>query len=254
MPGDVQRDVVRAACMRGLAERGWADDEDAIAALADVHRGPLAGVCGRQARRWSEGVEWECGGVALLTRWEITDPREAWELLATREVIPLAWLDDPRRRFVCATCRGDGVHYQTRDGGARNTPYDCPACAGGMIQHPPTVAECVAFASDPAGVMTAEAIARQITGCERVVWRVEPRAQIEKSIRTLRGRPRWLLTPTHAQHAQFVGRRVFALRDERAAWTTALDHAAALLATGYALDYVTTDTVVLLAPPLGGAP
>lgn len=27
-------------------------------------------------------------------------PKDAWELLATREIIPMGWLDDPRRRFA----------------------------------------------------------------------------------------------------------------------------------------------------------
>jgi len=59
--------------------------------------------------------------------------REAWEALATRGIIPAAWVDDPAREYAVG-------------GGA--------TCA-----HPPTTGACVLLASDVPGVLRAEALA-----------------------------------------------------------------------------------------------
>jgi hypothetical protein len=92
------------------------------------------------------------------------DVAEFWEALDARGVTP-GWASDARRLF--------------------EGPLECcgeesgPTCTCGGVptyrHHPPTVADCLALASDPQGVATAETIAREVTGCERVVWRVVPR-------------------------------------------------------------------------------
>lgn len=71
-------------------------------------------------------------------------PADAWELLAARGLIPMDWVDDPRRRFLA-------------DGGPG-------------VPHPPTVLGAVLLASDTAGVLRAEALARELTELPRVTW------------------------------------------------------------------------------------
>lgn len=107
----------------------------------------------------------------------VVDPRAAWELLATRGLIPMTWVDDPGRRFVCTDgdCNGDGI--------ASVDPFDgttavCPSCAGaGLLPHPSRLDEVVAFAADVGGVAQAEALAREVLPFERAVWSlIDPRS------------------------------------------------------------------------------
>jgi hypothetical protein len=67
-----------------------------------------------------------------------SDPRAAWETLAVRGLIPNDWVDTRDRRFRAP---------------------DAPAID---LSHPPTVAGAIAIASDVAGVLRAEALAREV--------------------------------------------------------------------------------------------
>lgn len=137
-----------AAIARCIAE-GWR--------LKELARGPLAPL-------WTVDL----AGPSPASRLAVTDPREAWEALAARGVIPASWVEDPRRAFH----DGEERSLRTfRSGGVRFDHVDRTAI---LAPHPPTVAACVALASDPEGVTTAEAIAREVTGVERVVWYVMP--------------------------------------------------------------------------------
>ena len=66
-------------------------------------------------------------------------PAEVWEAMAARELITLAWVDDPDRRFA----QGESPRELTL------SPH--PVCSGC----------CVAFAADVANVLAAEALARE---------------------------------------------------------------------------------------------
>lgn len=105
---------------------------------------------------------------------------ELWETLATRGVIPAEWVGDERRVFDC-------------DPDAATTAA-CNACgrvdAEHPMAHPPDVGCCLALASDPVGVATAEALAREVaarlvpwglldTHQRRVVWRVVASGYLE---------------------------------------------------------------------------
>lgn len=93
----------------------------------------------------------------------------AWEALSARGVIPLDWAPHATRRFVAY------------DPATTETSADA-------LTHPPTRGACVAFASDPVGVTTAEALARELVARlapwgaaqpERVIWIVgEARAPL----------------------------------------------------------------------------
>jgi hypothetical protein len=99
----------------------------------------------------------------------ITDPREAWEVLATRGVIPSASLDAARPYFVtdhCHGCGGRGV------GG-------CGGCGGAgffRCEAPPTVAAALALAAAPAAIETTEALAREAGRRLKAVLGRNPRA------------------------------------------------------------------------------
>lgn len=100
--------------------------------------------------------------------------REAWEVLVARGLIPMSWVDDPRRRFVRFT--PDSVGIECHHG------FDhCPECDGSLAS-PASAAECLVFASDIEAAITAEAIARELTKHDRVMWRVRRRAAIERRL------------------------------------------------------------------------
>ncbi len=63
----------------------------------------------------------------------VTEPREAWEALASREIVPLSWVGASERTF-------------------RN---------GWMRMYPPTVEAALMLGSDAEGVLTAEALVRE---------------------------------------------------------------------------------------------
>ena len=135
----------------------------------------------------------------------IADVRQLWEALLARDLIPEDWADDPRRAFDSGGRRGIGaggreVWLGTEAQWPRGAPPDplvpmfdergnLIAYGGAyhriecvLLPHPPSVAVAVALASDPRGVATAEACARELaarlapwkaaTPSERVVWRV----------------------------------------------------------------------------------
>lgn len=98
------------------------------------------------------------------------DAKDAWHRLAASQRIPTAWIDDPARRFV----RDPTAHRLTRDPAL--APHDA---------HPCEIDHCAMFASDVAGVLTAEsdalALAERLAPwgtppCTHVVWWTIPRA------------------------------------------------------------------------------
>lgn len=149
-------------------------------------------------------------------KWRTKDPKEAWEIVCARLDMD-AWVDDPDRRFVGAT-------------------------VDVMTSHPTTVASCVAIASDADGVLTAEAMARQITGLSRVAWAVMPRTAAMMSFMFMHDLPGG--HPINAQ-CELLSR-------SREPWYTTEPHLRAidLLSTGYALWGVGPDVVSLYSPEL----
>lgn len=157
--------------------------------------------------------------------WEITDPREAWEVLLTRGLVS----EDPRRGFAGRERAPIGVAIRAPDddgaipvqlssgfttdaAGSRQPVMTMSAgtlvlragapirkgepvaynVAGeveplrAVLEHPATVAEAVALASDWAGVVTAEAIAREACGPSKdVVWRVVAADEHERLARRM---------------------------------------------------------------------
>ncbi|MFO0557455.1 MAG: hypothetical protein U0269_05500 [Polyangiales bacterium] len=92
--------------------------------------------------------------VEMAPKDRVRDPREAWELLAGRGVIPDDWVGTNARRFA----------------------------RGQYASAPPTLAGVVAIASDPEGVLEVERLAREVAGRltdwgvgrgARVVWHVD---------------------------------------------------------------------------------
>jgi hypothetical protein len=254
----------------------------------------LACVTNVAATEWAKAIRWgspsriELGERDALTLWApcgpgrgstllITDPAEAWEALATRGVIPDAWVGDARRAFSdTAACYCDALE-----------PDDGP-CAGcrGIEQvraTPWTVAACVALASDVAGVTQAEALAREavarlatvppgdVPRPSRVVWRVvdaktwRPNRRNEYLLRAQHwGRPTsWKESAEIYRRVRRRGAHSDAQNEAywlaycSARWVrstrTAPDPFAPLVelwALGYALDAITDDAVVLVAPNL----
>jgi hypothetical protein len=90
----------------------------------------------------------------------VVDDREAWELLAVRGLIPLDWVEHPRRRFA-------SIEWGDAGGAVMDRPFSASAA--------------VAMASDVRGVLAAEQIAGAIANVtwpgyvpEVVLWRVVP--------------------------------------------------------------------------------
>lgn len=157
-------------------------------------------------------------------------PAAAWELLATRGVIPFEWAGATTRSFVCATCGGDGLMVGTE--GWYLEP--CTACERrglnaeggswvvwpGTLPHPPTLAAALALASNVPGMVRAEALVRDFY---RRVVALEPRH--EGMVAPTRIREGvvpvvWRVGP-HAEQAHDVARRWNLTPDERAAYRDA---------------------------------
>jgi hypothetical protein len=86
----------------------------------------------------------------------LTDPRVAWEVLAAREVIPADWVGAPQRTFVHGTPPAilideDSFHID---------PWVPHACWR-ELDHPARVQHALALGADPAGLLTAETLARE---------------------------------------------------------------------------------------------
>lgn len=276
--------------------------EAALAALTDVHASWWSGHPAGSLTIGPNGVGHpQTGG----TPWTTTDAAEAWELLATRGVIPLAWVGDARRAFWCAACGGARGHESYYEGERDWVPcgvcaVECAACGGGGIDanttggtcrecgghcvigvgsvpHPPTVAACVALASDVAGVTQAEQLALEIAGridawVQRVVWRAVPadatRAAMNRAGQAWAGRLLRDCSPADdvagiqscildkletGRPTRYLAGELQGVTHECA--IGAADAIVDLLATGYALDAVTDDAVVLVAPAIDdGAP
>ena len=87
----------------------------------------------------------------------VVDPGEALELLAARELIPMSWPVGTERGFArgsCATC-GRVQEHTSR------CPHKDRSLAELIVRAPPHLASVVTLASDPEGVSTAEALARE---------------------------------------------------------------------------------------------
>lgn len=89
-----------------------------------------------------------------VTTWTITDPRAAWEAMATAGLIGAGDVDEPRRRFIDLFVRMPNGGAITWGGQPLGPPL--------YSQHPSTVAACVAFAADWDGIIATEELARQI--------------------------------------------------------------------------------------------
>ena len=136
-------------------------------------------------------------GAALDVARDSHSPAEAWEAMASRGIIPPDWAPHDTRCFVPDDDEGEVV-------------------AGWC---PPTRSACVAFASDAAGVVTAESLAWELAARlavwgvarpRRVCWRVGPRvhplslrsagfAPVVGTLRTLVAL--WSASPRQARYA-----------------------------------------------------
>lgn len=75
--------------------------------------------------------------------WVTHDPAEAWEMLQTRDLIPMDYVG----RFVCEACGGRGSTDVVAPGGF-GFSHRCYACKGAAhLPHPPTVAALASWAS-----------------------------------------------------------------------------------------------------------
>jgi hypothetical protein len=167
---------------------------------------------------------------------------EAWEALASRGMVPMAWVDDDARRFV-----GD-------DGALSAGPADFAAAA--------------AVAADVDGVVLAEALARELVWRLRDLGLPQPRRLAWRAVDPSFWRPRrgWYLTDELARRARvappaaaappwwdlarFDVERADAWGSEPGAGPNPFEALAALWLLGYAVDYVSDEAVVLAAPAL----
>lgn len=103
----------------------------------------------------------------------IADPREAWEVLASRGLVDASWVHDPRRWFAC-----------TADEWIAHGGHPSPAQGPLATMHPPSLRACAALAADTASVVTAEALAREAmrdahAATDAVYWRVADDAEVD---------------------------------------------------------------------------
>jgi hypothetical protein len=215
-------DLDRLAELYGV-ERRWDAPPPARPRLAAA-LGALSGWNVRPDDREQHRRALRALGWSARTTGMVCDPDEAWELFVSRGLVPPDWLADWDRDAPCGHTWRDEIADRDRadkpcpDCRVARAPrrlFDCGlGCEPGTA--PPTVAACVAFASDAANVLAAEAIVREATGAVFVVWR----------------------TP--------------AQRGGPGVWTReTADAGIALRALGYRIDHVDEHAAFLLYPPLG---
>lgn len=196
---------------------------------------------------------------------ETRDPAEAWEALAARGLIPVDRVDDPRRSFVAEPPRG--AKLQVRPGGAAYSA------------RPPDVATAALLAADPEGVARAESLAWELAARLRpwgvapatVAWRVAASPRREDSwgmpgafldaVLEGAGADMWTDAPPPSALGAFdavLSSGTEAFEAAWDAWFSELATTAGLAApfeplmelwrTGYLLDRVDPDALVLVAP------
>lgn len=261
-----------------LAARVLRPSRDALPDLRDLLEEVAyrCGFCEGTGAQQERVTCWSCDGRGYETSG--LDPREFWELLSTRDVIPAAWVHDERRAFVC------GDHTKSRG--------PCEHCGddrmGGVAPHPLSVNDALALTADVPGVLTAEALAREVAtrlGVRadlRVVWRVvagysPPHVpctgwsspMLKDEIYSLDSLPRaarrlgCLIAERSGHHAQSAVTHAHGFTTAGASvWDAdpARDRAANpwaplrdLQRTGYWLDAITPEHLVLVCPALDGA-
>jgi hypothetical protein len=223
------------------------------------------------------GVQFDdLGGPCAILRWQITDPAAAWLALACAGLVPLDAVTDWDRRTPCKH-----VWYCV----LRQRLFDdepCPDCIRARAparifdhgegaypaEYPRTVADAVALAADWAGVLGAENLAREVVArlglrAERVVWRVQLRAEIEREAERRAEAWHERLATDDTDAGCMLGclaslltghwpERDYTLASGsfRPATTTHLRLLHDLAWSGYALDAIADDAVVLVAPGL----
>lgn len=210
--------------------------------------------------------------------------RGVWAALAAKGVIPEAWRDDPARRFACPVCSRARRHAARHPNSWSRRPAPaCPLCRGVALAAPATCADCVAFASDPEGVASAEARLRELADALSpwgarppgvLVWRTRPtpravtcaplRSACEAAALALRrpGEPPSSLATEDARRTAWreavaagveVGARTGGPPSPMGAAFADLPDPfvtlAKLAALGYALEELTERDAVLVAPP-----
>jgi len=79
----------------------------------------------------------------------IDEPKEAWESMATNGLIPREAIEDPARSFERHGARGPMYAF-----------------------HPRSLSNCLSFAADWSGVISAEMLVKQRFGVQRIIWRL----------------------------------------------------------------------------------
>lgn len=218
--------LVEALELRPARPRFW----DALAAVLDVPADAL-----RTTLVTPSAVQLPHARDAQAAAWPfdapaVTEPAEAWQLLATRGLIPLAWIEDPRRGFDVIVEHAGWWSWEPT-----------------ALPHPPSVLACVLLAADVPGVLTTEAIARELAGADAVRWRVLPHARARQRVHR----------PTHdepdALRAQADAHTSLTRLSSRLPYGRVFD----LIATGYAIDTVkrrdgaSPDVALICPEPVG---
>lgn len=219
-------------------------------------------------------ARWAWGGYLNDMPWVERDPLAALELLEVRDLAPPR---DERRGFAvdCRHCDKGTVTITTGDGSFGTLePAPCERCEGTgqrVADHPTTLADLVSVYSLGATVVDAEELAVEMcqrlapwgaTPCERVVWRVgEFREPVDCDPDGWPAEANGVTRSTLFEAAYARGRRLcepFSLvAAEVEVWPKdaslcPYDPLLRILRMGLAVDSITSGTVTLVVPPVGG--
>ena len=134
---------------------------------------------------WYSPAAWPATAAHIgCVPWIYPDPAEAWEVLHTRDIIPM----DYRGRFVCGACDGTGI-TPVRNDGTRGG-WLC-ACHEEALPHPGTLSDLVAWASigfaarddGSPGILAAEEMAQASQPCP-FAWKVAPEPKWWRTVNT----------------------------------------------------------------------
>jgi hypothetical protein len=99
--------------------------------------------------------------VPVEKQWAEEDPATAYEMLASRGLIPMEWVGSEDRIFVCETCSGTG-HQGSGDCSLPGSCLECLVCGwAGALPHPPSLRALLGWASlGPAFILKVEEVFR----------------------------------------------------------------------------------------------
>lgn len=189
---------------------------------------------------WSTGTCPRCKG----SGWRHADPREAYECLQTRELIPP---DDDRRGFVSTATMTNGASCDVPDYMPALVVYGSLGVA--TILRAEVLARAAALRLRPWGVGVSTDTDGVQVATDRIVWLVGVLPQATKAVAFFRKDGTGVRVAATSDGSIIRG-----YGEDWSKETGKIKPIVDLWETGIALDSITTNAITLVVPPIGATP